>query len=302
MNPNQLRDFTLLLVLLLGIPVYFAYLLGMTAFASYRLAPPPLAPTEYSLAMHLFYILLFLASLAALSWCVVCSSLFAPKSDMAQPGLTDIDTGLLLFMTWIPWLPLALGIASVRSNPLWIGRFFQRPKILLLRPFRDKSASAVIFYQFAKVLSEMGRAYALVPSGKISQRRELRNQVLRLALPRLNSIRLFTVPNECWQDRVRHLLSSADVVIIDVTRPTESIKWELELAVRILGEGRVILLVQEGCATSSQFSHTIRYRRPAWLLLPERKSAAVDSLQGALSTIIASHGQLQQAGRIRRPW
>ena len=298
MNDDQLRALTLLLIFSTGIPVYFAYLLGMTAFASYRLAPPPLAPGKYVLARHLFYVLFFLMSLAALSWCIASSSLVS-KSDVASLGPTDNDTGLLLLMMWMPWLPWSLGIASVRSNPLWLRRFFQRPKILLFRPFGDRSASAAIFYQFANVLSEMGRAYALVPSGKISRRRELRNQMLRLALPRLNPIRLLTVPDECWQDRVRELLSDADAVIIDVTSPTESVEWELELALRIAGERRVILVAQEGHKTDCKFSRIIRYRRPSRLLLPQRESTAIGSLQDALSTIIATHGK--QPGR-DRPW
>lgn len=286
MNVHQL---TLLLAFLLGLPVYFTYLLGMTAYISYRLAPPPLAPSEYSMVRHLFYTLLFLISLAVLSWCIVCSSLFAQKPDMPSPDFTDIDTGLLIFMIWTPWLPWALGIASVRSNPLWLGRFFQRPKIILFRSFNDRKALAAIFYHFAGVLSVMGRTYALVPLGKLSHRRELRNQVLRLTLPGLNSIRLLTVPDESWQDRVRDLLSDADAVIIDVTNPTESVEWELELALRIAGEERVVLLVQEGYEMGLQFSRIIKYRRPAWLLLLQEPTA-VASLRDALLTIIASHG------------
>lgn len=288
MNSDHLRVLALLLIFLPGIPLYFAYFLAMTVFAAYRLAPPPLTANECSLVRHILYALLFLTCVYSLLWCVAHSSLFDPRPDLAALDLTGIDTVLLLAVAWFPWLPLALGIAGIRSNPLWIARFLQRPKILLFRPFSDKSASAVIFYHLARVLSEMGRVYALVPSGHLSARRELRNQVFRLTLPHLNVLRLLTVADKCWQDHIRDLLSDADAVIIDVTHPTESVEWELELALQIVGQSRIILLVQEGCTLSGQFLYTIAYQRPAWLLLPERTSTAVASLKGALAAILTS--------------
>lgn len=72
-------------------------------------------------------------------------------------------------------------------------------------------------------------------------------------------VEILKCQDEVWRDVVTEAMSKTDVVIVDITDPTENILWELGVALQRLGREGVLLTIEEGTQLDPLAAEVCRY-------------------------------------------
>lgn len=107
--------------------------------------------------------------------------------------------------------------------------------ILYLRSFHSDAAALAFARIVVPVASRYGVLAGLVHSVQPAH-------VLQQRVPTLDRGSFVEVSDERWREWVKHALASCHLVIIDVSNPTDSVKWELKTAMDMIGPQRIVLL------------------------------------------------------------
>jgi hypothetical protein len=74
-------------------------------------------------------------------------------------------------------------------------------------------------------------------------------------------VEILKCQDDVWRDVVSEAMSKADVVIVDITEPTENILWELGVALQRFGSEGLLLTIEEGTQLDPLAARVSRYLR-----------------------------------------
>lgn len=114
-------------------------------------------------------------------------------------------------------------------------RFLLAHPILYLRSFHSDAAALAFARIVVPVASRYGVLAGLVHSVQPAH-------VLQQRVSTLDRGSFVEVSDERWREWVKYALASCHLVIIDVSNLTDSVKWELETAMDMVGARRILLL------------------------------------------------------------
>ena len=115
------------------------------------------------------------------------------------------------------------------------GERFRRQPVIYLRSFHYDAAAEVFGKAIAPALAPFGVIKGLVHSEQTGGDLFLRTSIWQFGL-------MATIPDARWKDWVANALSSASLVIIDRSVPTESVMWEVGTALHFIGQRRVLII------------------------------------------------------------
>lgn len=112
--------------------------------------------------------------------------------------------------------------------------------IIYLRAFADQDANSSFFNRLLPILGCFGRplAVANTQSFRFNLLYAFMNWI-RGTPGRLGFLRL----DDDWKTDIAEVIRTAKFAIIDLSTPTDNVKWELEAVVEKMGFGRVVILV-----------------------------------------------------------
>ncbi len=133
----------------------------------------------------------------------------------------------------LPLPPLALLQLLVRYA---IGERLVRAPILYLRSFGYGAAPTA----FARIVAPVARPRGVVVA--LAHQRQRPSDFFAVTDPTEIAARFVMVPDDEWQAWVETQMRTASVVVFDHSVDTESVRWERELAARLVPPERVIVL------------------------------------------------------------
>jgi hypothetical protein len=187
-----------------------------------------------------------------------------PRIDGIGVGAA-VCTGLLAAVLglWTICAFVLFGLIFVRGSERHKRRVLP-DAIVHLRSFGDDLANQAFDDRLLPVLCCFGSLYAVVAEHKIRLHSLARFiNVLRRTPGRYGQLE--PVDKEHWQLEVEELLRSVKLAVIDISTPSESVRWELSTALEILGPERLILVSSdgaEGLGEGFEEATRLSYRSP----------------------------------------
>lgn len=118
------------------------------------------------------------------------------------------------------------------------GERFRRHPAIYLRSFHYDAAAEVFGKAIAPAIAPFGIIKGLVHSEQTGGDLLSRTSIWQFGV-------MATVPDALWRDWVKNALSSASLVIIDRSVPTESVMWEVDTALHFIDKRRVLIISRD---------------------------------------------------------
>lgn len=162
-------------------------------------------------------------------------------------------SGPALIVLFVALTPVAVIFFVVRY--LIIERFRQQP-LVYLRSFHH-DATDVFGHAIAPALARFGVIRGLMHGRQTASALFEKASFWQFGL-------MDTVPDESWQDWVGKVLRTARLVIVDCSKLTESVAWEVDQAMQQVGRRRVLVIADETLSIDRPFdAEVLRYGRGA---------------------------------------
>jgi hypothetical protein len=158
--------------------------------------------------------------------------------------------------------------------------------IVYLRAFGDAAANAAYDLEIEPLLACFGRPVAAL-SRTTGKKRAL-DRIMGILSGTVHEVGSLRFDDATWRDAVANEIRSARVVVVDVSRQTESLEWEVGIAMESGDAERLILLSE----SASGFRHPSLVGSAGSVSLLRTSSSFRDDLALALKARIGTSSRL----------